>query len=98
MRISGFMAGPAPGGTLALILFTGLASGLFGGIVYAVVEPWLRRWRPWHGLAFGVGLFLALGLLVLDPFNFDFRRFGVAARVTDALASLAIAPAVLTAA
>ena len=34
----------------------------------------------------------------VDPFNFDFRRFGVAARVTDALAWLAIAPAVLTAA
>jgi hypothetical protein len=94
MRISGFTAGPAFvgvrtsngnrvgditfEGTLALVLFTGLASGLFGGIVYAVVEPWLRRARPWHGLAYGAGLFLAFGFFVLDPFNFDFRRFGVA--------------------
>jgi hypothetical protein len=95
MRISGVMAGPAMvgattengnpvgeitlQGTLGLVLFTGLASGLFGGIVYAVIEPWLRRMRPWHGLAYGAGLFLAFGFFVLDPFNFDFRRFGVAA-------------------
>lgn len=94
MRISGFAAGPALvgvhtsngnrvgditfAGTLALVVFVGLAAGLFGGIVYAVVEPWLRRARPWHGLAFGVGLFLAFGFLVLEPSNFDFRRFGVA--------------------
>ena len=94
MRVSGFTAGPSMvgvstengnpvgdvtlAGTLALVVFTGLAAGLFSGIVYAVVEPWLRRVRPWHGLAFGVGLLLAFGFLVLDPFNFDFRRFGVA--------------------
>ncbi len=146
MRISGFTAGPAMvgvrtsngnrvgditfEGTLALVLFTGLASGLVGGIIYAVVEPWLRRVRPWQGLAYGVGLFLAYGFFVLEPSNFDFRRFGVAvlnvamfatlfvifgaatawlfdslgalragtggaARVADALAWLALAPAVI---
>jgi hypothetical protein len=95
MRVSGFTAGPAFvgvrtsngnrvgditfDGTLALVLFTGLASGVFGGIVYAVVEPWLRRVRPWHGLAYGAALLLAFGFFVLDPSNFDFRRFGVAA-------------------
>lgn len=93
MRISGFAAGPSMvgvrtengnrvgditfEGTLALVLFTGLASGLVGGIVYAVVEPWLRRVRPWHGLAYGVALLLAFGSTVLDPSNFDFTRFGV---------------------
>lgn len=95
MRISGFTAGPALvgvhtsngnrvgditfAGTLELVLFVGLASGLIGGIVYAVVEPWLLRLRPWRGLAFGVGLCLAYGFFVLDPVNFDFRRFGIAA-------------------
>lgn len=148
MRVSGFTAGPALAGvrtsngnrvgditfdgTLALVLFTGLAAGLVGGIVYAVVEPWLRRARPWHGLAYGVALLLVFGFTVLDPSNFDFRRFGVAAlnvamfaalfvifgaatawlfdalgalragmgaaaRLTDFLAWLALAPAVIVA-
>jgi hypothetical protein len=95
MRISGFIAGPALvgvttengnrvgditiEGTIALVVFTGLALGLVGGIVYAVMEPWLRRVRPWHGLAYGVALLLAFGSAVLDPSNFDFTRFGVPA-------------------
>jgi hypothetical protein len=94
MRVSGFTAGPALvgvstsngnrvgditfEGTLALMLFTGLASGVVGGVIYAVAEPWLRRARPWHGFAYGAALLLAFGFLVLDPSNFDFRRFGVA--------------------
>jgi hypothetical protein len=94
MRISGFTAGPALtgvstsngnrvgditfAGTLALVLFVGVAMGLAGGIVYAVVEPWLRRARPWHGLVFGTALLLAFGFIVLEPSNFDFRRFGIA--------------------
>ncbi len=95
MRISGFTAGPALvgvhtangnrvgditfEGTLALVLFTGLASGLVGGVIYAVVEPWLRRVRPWHGVAYGAALLLAFGFTVFDPSNFDFKRFGVPA-------------------
>lgn len=95
MRISGFMAGPAlvgvrteagnrvgditVEGTLALVVFVGVGSGLIGGILYALVEPWLRRLRPWHGLAYGVALLAALGFVQLDPSNFDFTRFGVPA-------------------
>ena len=93
MRISGFMAGPAlagvhtengnvvgdvtVAGTLALITFVGLPSGALGGLLYALLEPWLRRLRPWHGLAFGVALLATAGFAFLDPANFDFRRFGV---------------------
>jgi hypothetical protein len=93
MRISGFTAGPSLvgvttengnrvgditfGGTLALVVFVGLASGVLGGIIYAITEPWLRRVRPWHGLAYGVALLLAFGFNVLDPNNFDFMRFGI---------------------
>ena len=93
MRISGFTAGPSLvgvttengnrvgditfGGTLALVVFVGLASGVLGGIIYAITEPWLRRVRPWHGLAYGVALLLAFGFNVLDPNNFDFTRFGI---------------------
>lgn len=92
MRISGFTAGPTLigvttengnrvgditfNGTFALVMFIGLPFGLLGGIVYAIAEPWLRRARPWHGLAYGAALLLGLGFLVLDPSNFDFTRFG----------------------
>jgi hypothetical protein len=94
MRIAGFTAGPglvgsftANGnrvgdvtftGTAAIVLFVGLSSGLIGGVLYALIEPWLRRLRPWHGLAYGVGLLAAFGFTVLDPLNLDFRRFGSA--------------------
>lgn len=94
MRVSGFMAGPemvgvptSAGervgnitfeGTLALIFFTGIPTGLLGGVLYAGVEPWLRRLRPWHGLVFGIGLLVAASLSVLEPTNFDFVRFGSA--------------------
>jgi hypothetical protein len=92
MRISGFAAGPALagvstangervgeitfGGSLAVVIFVGLPFGVVGGILYAIAEPWLRRARPWHGVAYGAGLLLATGFLVLDPSNFDFTRFG----------------------
>jgi len=92
MRISGFTAGPALvgaftandnrvgditfAGTAALIVFVGLGTGLVGGVLYAAVEPWLRRLRPWHGLAYGAGLLATFGFSVLDPSNLDFKRFG----------------------
>jgi len=94
MRIAGFTAGPglvgsftANGnrvgdvtvrGTAEILLFVGLSSGLVGGVLYAVVEPWFGRLRPWHGLAYGVGLLATFGFTVLDPSNLDFRRFGSA--------------------
>jgi hypothetical protein len=93
MRISGFAAGPSLvgvttengnrvgditfAGTLALMTFVALPFGVLGGIVYAIVEPWLRRAGRWRGVAYGAGLLLAVGFLVLDPDNFDFTRFGL---------------------
>ena len=92
MRISGFSAGPAGvgaltannnrvgeitlSGTFALVVFVGVGTGIVGGIIYAAVEPWLRRFRPRHGLAYGAALLATLGFSVIDPSNFDFRRFG----------------------
>ena len=94
MRVAGFTAGPGMAGaftsngnrvgeitfegTAAIVVFVGLASGLAGGVVYAVIEPWLRRLRPWEGLTFGAWSLAALGFTVLDPSNLDFRRFGSA--------------------
>lgn len=94
MRVSGFMAGPGMvgvrtsngnrvgditlEGTIALILFVGVATGVAGGVLYAGSEPWLRRSRPWNGVIFGIGLFAAVGFTTLDPSNVDFARFGSA--------------------
>lgn len=113
MRVSGFLAGPNMvgvhtengnrvgditfAGTLALVVFTGVAAGVLGGIVYAVVEPWLRRVRLWHGLAYGAALLLAYGFLVLDPSNFDFRRFGPPALNVAMFAALFVIFGVITA-
>jgi hypothetical protein len=93
MRVTGFVAGPSVagvtttngnrvgeitlGGTIGVLL-VGVALGVLGGLVYAVVEPWLRRLRPWQGVAFGVFLLVAAGIAVLDPVNSDFSRFGSA--------------------
>ncbi len=113
MRVSGFTAGPALvgvrtsngnrvgditlDGTLGLVLFVGVGSGLVGGVLFAAVEPWLRRLRPWHGLAYGVALFVTFGFVVLDPSNVDFRRFGFAALNLAMFAALFIVFGVLIA-
>jgi len=113
MRISGFMAGAALAGvhtengnvvgditlagTLALILFVGLPSGILGGLLYALLEPWLSRLRPWHGLFYGIALLATAGFAFLDPVNFDFRRFGVTALNVAMFAALFVLFGVATA-
>jgi len=113
MRVSGFTAGPSMvgartengnlvgditvGGTFALVVFVGIASGLLGGILYALLEPWLRGMRPWHGLVYGVALLAAFGFTVFDPFNFDFTRFGSAPLNIAMFAALFVVFGVLTA-
>ncbi len=64
------------GGTLGLVVFGGLLAGLFGGSLYAAVRPALAWAGRWRGLVFGVALLVAFGSVVIDPLNFDFRRFG----------------------
>jgi len=65
-------------GTLGLIIFTGVFAGLFGGMVYAVMRPWIAAAGPWKGLAFGIILLATLGWSVIERDNFDFHRFGYA--------------------
>ena len=113
MRVSGFTAGPALvgvrtsngnrvgditlDGTLALVLFVGVPAGLVARVAFAAVEPWLRRLRPWHGLAFGAALFATVGFAVVDPSNVDFRRFGFTALNAAMFAGLFIVFGVLIA-
>jgi uncharacterized membrane protein YagU involved in acid resistance len=65
-------------GTVGLIFFVGVFSGLFGGLVYAAMRPWTAAAGPWKGLAFGAILLATLGWTVIERDNFDFHRFGYA--------------------
>lgn len=62
-------------GTLSLIFEAGLFFGIAGGLAYLLVRPWLPRRVPARGLVFAAML-LALGSVVIDKDNPDFRRFG----------------------
>lgn len=64
------------GGTLGLIVFGGLLPGLIGGMIYAAVRPWLVPLGRLGGFAFGLVLLAALGPVIIEPFNIDFRKFG----------------------
>ena len=65
-------------GTVELLVFGGLFPGVFGGLIYMAVRRWLpgsRQWG-WHGLLFGLLLFVVLGSAVIEGDNRDFSRFG----------------------
>lgn len=92
MRLSGIFAGPelqgaitqnanvvghiTVGGTIELIVFSGLLDGLFAGFVYMALQPWLRNLGGLAPLGFGLILLAAFGSVRIDPQNADFRRFG----------------------
>ncbi len=94
MRLAGFMSRPdligietSNGnrvgeitftGTVSLAVFVGIPAGILGAALFASAEPWLHRFRPWQGVAFGLILLLAAGFIFIDPANFDFQRFGSA--------------------
>ncbi|HYO46041.1 MAG TPA: hypothetical protein VEY33_05075 [Gemmatimonadota bacterium] len=59
-------------GTIALIVFGGVFTGIFGGVLYAALRPWLARFGRWRGLVFGLGLLGLVGSLILDEANSDF--------------------------
>lgn len=65
-------------GTIFLIIFAGVFTGMFGGLLYAAMRPWIAAAGPWKGLAFGAILLATLGWTVIERDNFDFHRFGYA--------------------
>ena len=64
------------GGTIGLIIFGGVFTGIFGGLVYVLVRRWVPGSGVWKGLAFGGILFLLVGFDILDKDNVDFTLFG----------------------
>lgn len=84
-------------GTIGLIVFAGALPGVFGGLLYAALGPWLVPLGRWRGVAFGVLLLAGLGSTVIDPANVDFVRFISAALAALMFATLFVAFGSLTA-
>ena len=59
------------------LLFFGTFLGVFGGLLYVALRPWLPRSGHWRGLAFGMLLLAACGTAIIERENFDFHRFGI---------------------
>ena len=92
MRVAGALTNSPPGslttsngnalgaitleGTLAIIVFVGIPSGILGGVLYAAMRPTLARFGGWAGALFGVAALALVGSTVIDPQNIDFRVFG----------------------
>lgn len=75
-------------GTLAIVVFSGVFSGLIGGLLYLALRPWFEPLGRWRGLAFGVAVLALMGHSVLEPDNFDFRVFGSTALNVGLFAAL----------
>ena len=61
-------------GSIELVVFIGIFTGLFGAVYFAITRPWLIWTGKWHGAVFGLLLF-AIGSAtsdVLNPDNIDF--------------------------
>jgi hypothetical protein len=72
---AGFTVGEITlGGTIFLILFIGILTGVIGAAVYLVLRPWLAWAGRWRGLVLGVVLF-SFGSAtsdIMNPDNIDF--------------------------
>lgn len=72
---AGFTVGEVTfGGTLGLIIFVGILTGLVGAVFYVVLFPWLTWAGTWRGVAFGVTTFAAASATsdVMNTDNIDF--------------------------
>jgi hypothetical protein len=74
---SGFRVGEVTlGGSIELLSFVGLFSGLIGGIFLVMVWPWVSAWGRWRAIGVG-GFVLAAGSAsAIDPHNIDFFILG----------------------
>ena len=59
------------GGTMGLVAFIGIPSGILGGLIVYLVRRWLRSASSGAGSR-SVVLLALLGRTVIDPGNFDF--------------------------
>ena len=64
------------GGSIAMFMFGAFVPSMAAGLWYGVMRPWLLPLGVWRGPLFGFALLALAGSLILEPTNFDFRRFG----------------------
>ena len=77
MTENGNIAGDiTAGGTIGLIIFIGLTTGITGGLIYVIIRRWLPGGGALKGLAFGLVLLCFSGIIVFDSDNIDFALFG----------------------
>lgn len=72
---AGFTVGEVTfGGSLALVIFIGVFTGIAGAILYVVFTPWIAWAKHWRGALFGVVLFGVASATsdIMNPDNFDF--------------------------
>jgi hypothetical protein len=62
------------GGTLALVVFVGIPTGIVGAALAVIAFPWLAWAGRWRGIVFGVVLFALASASsdVMNPDNVDF--------------------------
>jgi hypothetical protein len=63
-------------GTIALVIFAGVSSTVFGAGAFVVARPWLPRRTVARGLVFGAFLLSLTGAAVVDEGNADFVILG----------------------
>lgn len=63
-------------GTIALVIFAGLSSTVFGAGAFVVARPWLPRRTVARGVVFGAFLLALTGPAVVDAMNADFVVLG----------------------
>jgi hypothetical protein len=76
---AGFTVGEVTfGGTVALVLFIGVFTGIVGAALYLIFRPWLSWAGRWMGVPYGVVLFAAGSATsdVMNPDNPDFFILG----------------------
>lgn len=72
---AGFTVGEVTvGGTVALVVFVGLFTGIVGAVLYLTFLPWVSWGGRWRGGVFGVLLFAVASATsdVMNPDNIDF--------------------------
>jgi hypothetical protein len=72
---AGFTVGEVTfGGTVALVIFIGLLTGIVGAVLYVIFTPWIAWASRWRGVLFGVMLFAVSSATsdVMNPDNIDF--------------------------
>jgi hypothetical protein len=76
---AGFTVGELTlGGTIALVVFIGIISGIVGAGMYLAMRPWLGWAGKWRGVVFGILLFGLTSATsdLMNPDNVDFSILG----------------------